>query len=104
MGAENFADPVANTFLQGLAEVLEEQDINLLIIPSRYELAYLSGVETFVEGFIVYGPPSNDRLDELLHYKKEIVAIDFQIDGFPSVTLIILVHREKSHLMRLICA
>jgi DNA-binding LacI/PurR family transcriptional regulator len=83
----SFADPVANTFLQGLAEVLEEQDINLLIIPSRYELAYLSGVEAFVEGFIVYGPPSNDRLDELLHYKKEIVAIDFQIDGFPSVNI-----------------
>lgn len=83
----SFSDPVANQMLQGLSQVFEQQDYNILVVPSRRELKHLSGIESFVEGFIIYGPPAQDRLDELIFHKKSIIAIDFTMDGVVSINI-----------------
>jgi DNA-binding LacI/PurR family transcriptional regulator len=83
----SFSDPVANLVLQGISQVFEKPEYNILVVPSRRELTNLSGLESFVEGFIIYGPPAEDRLEELLFHRKAIVAIDFTLDGAASINI-----------------
>lgn len=83
----SFSDPVANQMLQGLSQIFEQPEFNLLVMPSRRELKHLSGIESFVEGFIIYGPPAQGRLDELLYHRKAIIAIDFELEGITSINI-----------------
>lgn len=83
----SFSDPVANFVLQGISQVFEKPEYNILVVPSRRELRSLSGLESFVEGFIIYGPPSQDRLDELYYHRKAIIAIDFTLDKGVSINI-----------------
>lgn len=83
----SFSDPVANQMLQGLSQIFEEPEYNLLVMPSRSPLTHLLGVESFVDGFIIYGPPAQDRLKELQFHKKAIVAIDFDMPGVTSINV-----------------
>nr|WP_136251875.1 LacI family DNA-binding transcriptional regulator [Ningiella ruwaisensis] len=83
----SFSDPVANKVLQGISQVFDEPEYNILVVPSRRELKSLSGIESFVEGFIIYGPPSQDRLNELLYHRKAILAIDFELQKGISINI-----------------
>lgn len=83
----SFSDPVANQMLQGLSQIFEEPEFNLLIMPSRKGMKNLSGIEAFVDGFIVYGPPDQERLEELRLHKKAIIAIDFDAPGVTSINI-----------------
>jgi DNA-binding LacI/PurR family transcriptional regulator len=83
----SFSDPVANLVLQGISQVFEKPEYNILVVPSRRELKSLSGLESFVEGFIIYGPPSADRLKELNYHRKAIIAIDFNLDNAVSINI-----------------
>ena len=83
----SFSDAVANEFLQGLAEVFEERQYNLLVMPSRDHVEMASGYEAFVDGFIVYGPPQPQKLSQLVNQHKSIITVDFAIDGYVSVNV-----------------
>ncbi|MFC4702058.1 LacI family DNA-binding transcriptional regulator [Glaciecola siphonariae] len=83
----SFSDPVANMVLQGISQVFEKPEYNILVVPSRRELKSLSGLESFVEGFIIYGPPSQDRLRELIYHRKAIIAIDFTLENAVSINI-----------------
>jgi len=83
----SFSDPVAHQFLQGLAEVFEEREYNLLVMPSRDNIALASGYESFVDGFIVYGPPQPKKLAQLIGQHKSLITVDFEIDGYVSVNI-----------------
>jgi len=83
----SFSDAVAHEFLQGLAEVFEERQYNLLIMPARDHVEMTSGYEAFVDGFIVYGPPQPQKLAQLVNQHKSIITVDFEIDGYVSVNV-----------------
>jgi len=83
----SFSDTVAHQFLQGLAEVFEERQYNLLVMPSRDHVEMASGYESFVDGFIVYGPPQPQKLAQLVSQHKSIITVDFEIEGYVSVNV-----------------
>jgi len=83
----SFSDPVAHQFLQGLSEVFEERQYNLLVMPSRDHVEMASGYESFVDGFIVYGPPQPQKLNQLLRQHKSIITVDFEVDSHVSVNV-----------------
>lgn len=83
----SFSDPVAHQFLQGLSEVFEEKEYNLLVMPSRDHISLASGYESFVDGFIVYGPPQPQKLAQLISQHKSIITVDFEIEGYTSVNI-----------------
>ena len=83
----SFSDPIANQFLQGLAEVFERRDYNLLIVPSRDNVAQAQGIEAFVDGFIIYGPPEPEKLNRLMLQPKSVITVDFTLAGCVSVNI-----------------
>lgn len=83
----SFSDPVAHQFLQGVAEVLEHREYNLLIMPSRDHVAQAQGVEAFVDGFLIYGPPEPTKLERLMIQRKSVITVDFELEGSPSVNI-----------------
>ncbi len=83
----SFSDPVANRFLQGISEVLEQSDSSLLIIPSRSDSMNLHGYEAFVDGYIIYGPPHKESLTRLKSQNKFVVLADFIDADFVSVNI-----------------
>ena len=85
--AYSFSDPIANQFLQGVAEVFERKNYNMLISPSRENLAQIKGAESFVDGFIIYGPPNREKLEELRRQNKSIVTVDFNYHHYDSVNI-----------------
>ena len=85
--AYSFRDPVAQQFLQGLAEVFEESDYSMLVMPSRDHVKQSHGYESFVDGFIIYGPPQEQSLQRLIDMCKSIVTVDFEVDGYPAVNI-----------------
>lgn len=85
--AYSFSDPVAQQFLQGLAEVFEESEYSLLVMPSRDRLKQVHGYESFVDGFIVYGPPQQATLEQMKTQQKSVITVDFDIEGCTSVNI-----------------
>lgn len=83
----SFSDPVAQQFLQGLAEVFEKKEYNLLIVPSREDLKHIQGSVSFVDGFIVYGPPNILKLEELKKQNKFVITVDFDTQEYVSVNI-----------------
>lgn len=83
----SFSDPVAHQFLQGLADVFESREYSLLLMPSREHLSQPHSFESFVDGFVVYGPPQSEKLDQLVALNKSLIAVDFDIDGHASVNI-----------------
>ena len=83
----SFSDPVAHQFLQGLAEVFENHEYSLLLMPSRENMSQPLGFESFVDGFVVYGPPHKEKLEQLIDQNKLIITVDFTIDSYPSVNV-----------------
>lgn len=83
----SFSDPVANQMLQGLSQIFEEPEFNLLVMPSRNEIKGLNGIESFVDGFIVYGPPAPDRMRDMMFHRKAVIAVDFDHPGVVSINI-----------------
>ena len=80
------SDPVASKFMKGVAEVLEQHKINLLLFSGSAES--VNGVSDFVDGFICYGRPRNSVLvDQLKQIKKKVVTVDFNIHRSASVSI-----------------
>ncbi|NOU52694.1 LacI family DNA-binding transcriptional regulator [Pseudoalteromonas sp. JBTF-M23] len=80
------SDPVASSFMRGVANVLEPQGINLLLFSGNAD--NVSNVVDFVDGFICYGRPRNTKLiAHLAVLNKEVVAVDFELNGQASVNI-----------------
>lgn len=93
----SFSDPVANQFLQGVAEVFEESEYSLLVMPSRDNVKQFHGYESFVDGFIVYGPPQPGILSQLVQQHKSLITVDFTVEDHVSVNI-------DNHLAAQVCA
>ncbi|WP_111979332.1 LacI family DNA-binding transcriptional regulator [Algibacillus agarilyticus] len=83
-----FTDPVANQFLTGIAEVLEKNHKQLLMLSCAESTKQTSGIETLPDGFIVYGTQDKNPLFErVLQTNKPIVTVDFDTDNYASINI-----------------
>jgi len=85
--AYSFSDPLAHRFLQSLAEVCEKEEFSLLLMPARDGVRVPSGLDAFVDGFIIYGRPQVERARQLLEQDKAVVTVDFTLPGCTSVNI-----------------
>lgn len=80
------SDPVASSFMRGVASVLEKNGSNILLFSGNND--NLNGVVDFVDGFICYGRPRNPLLvEQLKTVPKHVVTVDFDIDRDASVNI-----------------
>lgn len=83
-----FSDQVAIALLQGVAQVCEQAQASLLIVPALEHVAAQGTIQqAVVDGFIVYGMPENSEVvARVLERKLPVVAIDYpNLKGVPSV-------------------
>lgn len=80
------SDPVASSFMRGVASVLEKSQINLLLFSGNS--SSVNNVTDFVDGFICYGLPRNRKLvEQLKRIDKKIITVDFDIDRAGSINV-----------------
>lgn len=82
-----FSDPLAGQFLEGIASVLEQKGMSILVLSSRIEQETLAGYVSLVDGFIIYGPPLESILDFMKKQPNPVITVDFEVDDMPSITL-----------------
>lgn len=85
--AYSFSDEVAHQLLEGMANVFEEANKGMLILSSRANNEQTYGLESFVDGFIIYGSPLKEIRDRLLIQDKPVVAVDFTMEGHASINI-----------------
>ncbi|CAM0557706.1 LacI family DNA-binding transcriptional regulator [Vreelandella titanicae] len=78
-------DAVASEFLSGVAEVLDAHGHTLLLLPGRGHASQPPGSANIADGFIVYGLMPNNKLLDELPAQRTLVAVDFDIEGCPTV-------------------
>ncbi|WP_419148696.1 LacI family DNA-binding transcriptional regulator [Pseudoalteromonas 'SMAR'] len=80
------SDPVASSFMRGVASVLEAQNINLLLFSGTAD--DVTNIIDFVDGLICYGRPRNPQLIESLsNINKHVVTVDFELPERASVNI-----------------
>lgn len=80
------SDPVASSFMRGVASVLEKNHTNLLLFSGNSPS--VNSVTDFVDGFICYGRPRNRKLvEQLKRIDKKIITVDFDIDRAGSINV-----------------
>lgn len=78
----NFTDSCAIEFLQGVSQVLDDAQVNMLLMPGRREFYQAKSLEAIPERYIIYGPPRDlELLKRIEHQKKPIVSVDFRMDN-----------------------
>ncbi|EWH10752.1 LacI family transcriptional regulator [Catenovulum agarivorans DS-2] len=84
----HFTDPVANQFLQGISEILEQNNKQLLLLSSATGEKTSTGIESLPDGFIVYGNQENSRLFErVVQQGKSMVTVDFDSSDYASINI-----------------
>lgn len=84
----NFEDPVATRFLHGVSEVFDQQNVNMLLLPSRSEFYLGQSFDSLADGYIIYGPPRDGRiLDKVTARRKPSVTVDFNLEGVRSLNI-----------------
>lgn len=84
----HFTDPVANQFLQGISEVLEQGNKQLLLLSSSSTNANTSGIEALPDGFIIYGnQEKNPLFERVIQQGKPCITVDINIEGYPSINI-----------------
>lgn len=86
----SLTDPVANQFLKGIAEVLEANEYNMLLLSSDVieQDAQSRMQSSMVDGFIVYGhKPQHCHNAPWLMPNKNIITVDSFISGTTSVNV-----------------
>ncbi len=79
--AYNFTDHCAIEFLQGVSEVLDDAQVNMLLMPGREEFYKEKSLEAIPERYILYGPPRDWGLIKRIEGQhKPIVSVDFSLD------------------------
>ncbi|ODB41989.1 LacI family transcriptional regulator [Pseudoalteromonas sp. BMB] len=80
------SDPVASSFMRGVASVLEAQHINLLLFSGTAD--NVGDIVDFVDGLICYGRPRNPKLIEhLANVSKQVVTVDFDLPAHASINI-----------------
>jgi DNA-binding LacI/PurR family transcriptional regulator len=80
------SDPVASEFIEGVAKALKTTEKHLLLFSGNNKS--VNEIIDFVDGFICYGSPRNAALlTQLSSIKKNIVTVDFDIEGAPSINI-----------------
>ena len=72
----SFSDPVASQLLQGIAEVLVENQKQLLLLSGNVDSAEQSSAESLPDGFILYGALRGKTLEQIQRLGKPIVKVD----------------------------
>jgi DNA-binding LacI/PurR family transcriptional regulator len=86
--AYNFSDPVATQFLAGISATLDDQHVNMLLLPSSAENYQNTQVETIPDSFIVYGRPvDNSVVERIQRQGKPLIAVDFTLSNTPSINI-----------------
>ncbi|MFQ3251209.1 MAG: DNA-binding LacI/PurR family transcriptional regulator [Glaciecola sp.] len=83
----SFSDPVASQLLQGIAEVLVENQKQMLLLSSDVHTAEQSSAESLPDGLIVYGTIPTKTMEQIQRIGKPIVIVDFQAINFSSVNI-----------------
>lgn len=86
----SLSDPVANQFITGMAEVLEANDYNMLLLSASESGPDVQNrmQSSMVDGFIVYGhKPQLYRNAPWLDSRKNVVIVDSAIPDTPSVNV-----------------
>ncbi|QHJ12831.1 HTH-type transcriptional regulator IpsA [Paraglaciecola mesophila] len=83
----SLCDPVASQFLQGVAELLGENQKQLLLLSSAQDELQQSSAESLPDGFIFYGAPSGDIFERVKRSGKPIIAVDFETEDSESVNI-----------------
>ncbi|MFY0664314.1 MAG: substrate-binding domain-containing protein [Natronospirillum sp.] len=84
----NFEDPVATRFLHGVSEVFDQQNINMLLLPSRAEFYQNNTVDSLADGFVIYGPPKDATvLDRIVVKGKPTITVDFNLPDVRSLNI-----------------
>ncbi|MFY0992039.1 LacI family DNA-binding transcriptional regulator [Halomonas sp. C05BenzN] len=78
-------DAVASELLSGVAEVLDAQGHTLLLLSARQMQSELPGAASMADGYIVYGLMPSESLLETLPTQPPLVAVDFDVEGRPSI-------------------
>lgn len=80
------SDPVASSFMRGVASTMEENNNNILLFSGSQD--NLNSVIDFVDGFICYGRPRNRKLfEQLNNVSKPVVTVDFDLSNRASVNI-----------------
>lgn len=88
----SFSDPVASQFLQGVSEVLAEQNKQLLLLSGQLSESEQAGVghhsaESLPDGFIFYGKPQTECKERILRMGKSVIAVDFETTQCPTINI-----------------
>ncbi len=78
-------DAVTSEFLSGVAEVLDAHGHTLLLLPGRGHASQPPGSANIADGFIAYGQIPNNKVIDDLPAQRTLVAVDFDIEGCPTV-------------------
>ena len=74
----SLSDPVASQLLQGVAEVLSENDKHMLLLSSELSAAEYHGAESLPDGFILYGTIKDKAFNRVLRTGKPMVLVDYE--------------------------
>ncbi len=81
------SDPVANQFIKGVAEVLQQEGRDLLLLSGKHNHRS-SSAEAVPDGFILYGAPNNqEQLERIFRQQKPMITVDCNIVGLPAVNI-----------------
>ncbi|MEJ2043626.1 MAG: LacI family DNA-binding transcriptional regulator [Reinekea sp.] len=84
----NFTDPCAIEFLQGVTQVLDDAQVNLLMMPGRTDFYKEKSLESLPERYILYGPPQDlSIIRRLEDQRKPIVTVDFSLPNHLSLNV-----------------
>ena len=67
--------------------MFEKHNLGLMILSSRANEDQIAGMESFVDGFVIYGPPKKSVRERLALQRKPIVTVDFDMEGHPSINI-----------------
>ncbi|MDU0353904.1 LacI family DNA-binding transcriptional regulator [Paraglaciecola aquimarina] len=83
-----FNDPVANQFLSGIAETVEQHQKQLLMLSGADSGKTNTGIESLPDSFIVYGSQEHNPLyNRIIQTGKPIVTVDFDAPEFGSINV-----------------
>ncbi|MBT0587368.1 LacI family DNA-binding transcriptional regulator [Alteromonas oceanisediminis] len=83
----SLSDPVASQLLQGVADVLVENNKHMLLLSSLVDTSEQLGAESLPDGFLLYGTIPQKILQRVMRNGKPVVIVDFESAETTSVNI-----------------
>lgn len=88
----SFSDSIANQMLQGVAEVLVENDKHMLLLSTQVESIGQRLAESLPDGFIFYGTSEYGTVEKpavnrIIKTGRPVVLVDFELENTSSVNI-----------------